>query len=170
MSHPCAPYIIALKVLMLTIVKGQGYDQPRLSHFCEDPALDIINIGFINVFPDEGDAGWPGSNFGNQCNGEYYEIGGIKTQLLSGCHQLIEDIPICQQAGKKVLLSLGGASPADKQRIHSDESAIQFADFLWAAFGPQTDAWVAIGGPRPFGDVVVDGFDFDIEHNGDFGM
>ncbi|PLB42382.1 class III chitinase ChiA1 [Aspergillus candidus] len=153
----------------VAIYYGQGYDQPRLSRFCEDPALDIINIGFINVFPDAGDAGWPGSNFGNQCNGDYYEIGGVKTQLLSGCHQLIEDIPICQQAGKKVLLSLGGASPADKQRVLSDESAIQFADFLWAAFGPQTDAWVEIGGPRPFSDVVVDGFDFDIEHNGDLG-
>lgn len=131
--------------------------------------MDIINIGFINTFPDQGAAGWPGSNFGNQCDGLTYEVDGVSTQLLSGCHQIAEDIPICQAAGKKVLLSLGGASP-DNQQILSDASAVRFADFLWGAFGPQTEEWVSNDGPRPFGEVVVDGFDFDIEHNGGFGM
>ena len=131
--------------------------------------MDIINIGFINVFPDQGAAGWPGSNFGNQCDGLTYQVDNVSTQLLSGCHQLVEDIPICQAAGKKVFLSLGGASP-DEYQILSEDSAIFFADFLWGAFGPKTDSWALNNGPRPFGDVVVDGFDFDIEHNGGFGM
>jgi len=111
----------------------------------------------------------PGSNFGNQCDGLTFTIGGLPTQLLSGCNQLIEDIPKCQAAGKIVLLSLGGATPAN-QEIESEESAIAFADFLWGAFGPKTDDWIEVNGPRPFDDVVVDGFDFDIEHNGGFGM
>jgi chitinase len=153
----------------VAVYYGQGYDQPRLREFCQDSALDIINIGFINEFPEQSPSGWPGSNFGNQCNGETYTIGGLTTKLLSGCHQIVEDIPICQAAGKKVFLSLGGASPATQQILEED-TAIAFADFLWLAFGPVNQTWVDIGGPRPFGDVVVDGFDFDIEHNGGFGM
>lgn len=130
--------------------------------------MDIINLGFVNIFPDQGVAGWPGSNFGNQCDGTYYTVGNLTTELLKGCHQLVEDIPICQAAGKKVFLSLGGAYPATQQ-ILSEDSANNFADFLWGAFGPKTDDWVSNNGPRPFGDVVVDGFDFDIEHNGNYG-
>ncbi|KAI9041665.1 class III chitinase ChiA1 [Aspergillus affinis] len=152
----------------VAVYYGQGYEQPRLREICQDASVDIINLGFINVFPGQGAGGWPGSNFANQCDGKTYEIGGVKTHLLSGCHQLVEDIPLCQAAGKKVLLSLGGASP-DTQRILSETDALLFTDFLWGAFGPIDDAWVAMDGPRPFGDVVVDGFDFDIEHNGGFG-
>ncbi|EAW14726.1 class III chitinase ChiA1 [Aspergillus clavatus NRRL 1] len=149
----------------VAIYYGQGSDQKRLSHFCQESSSDIINLGFINVFPDQGKAGWAGSNFGNQCDGTVYVVNGQTTQLLAGCHQLIEDIPLCQAAGKKVLLSLGGAYPAT-QKLLSQQSATDFADFLWGAFGPKVTTW---SGPRPFGDVVVDGFDFDIEHNGDFG-
>jgi chitinase len=60
------------------------------------------------------------------------------------------------------LLSLGGGS-ATGAYIASDTSAVEFANFLWGAFGPQTDGWTLAGNPRPFGDAVVDGFDFDIE-------
>lgn len=131
--------------------------------------MDIINLAFLNIFPDQGLGGLPGTNFGNQCDGLTYTIGNTTTELLSGCHQLIRDIPICQAAGKKVLLSLGGGYP-DTQKIESETSAIAFADYLWAAFGPVTEEWSLINGQRPFGDVVIDGFDFDIEHNGGFGM
>ncbi|KAL1981557.1 hypothetical protein VTN96DRAFT_2436 [Rasamsonia emersonii] len=104
----------ALNVQSLTNVAvyyGQGANQQRLSHFCQETSLDIINLAFINVFPDQGPGGYPGSNFENQCDGSTYVINGVKTDLLSGCSQIAEDIPICQAAGKKVLLSLGGASP-----------------------------------------------------------
>ncbi|GFF97809.1 endochitinase 2 [Aspergillus udagawae] len=150
----------------LAVYYGQGPDQLRLSHFCQETSLDIINIGFINYFPDMSPGGWPGSNFGNQCDGSTYVTkDGVKTKLLSGCHQIMEDIPICQAAGKKVLLSIGGAYPAD-QSILSEKTAKAFATFLWGAFGPVAEGWE---GPRPLGNVVVDGFDFDIEHNGGFG-
>ncbi|KAL2010511.1 hypothetical protein VTN00DRAFT_6318 [Thermoascus crustaceus] len=152
----------------VAVYYGQGANQKRLSHFCEETSLDIINIGFVNIFPDQSLTGWPGSNFGNQCDGLTFTIGGLTSGLLSGCHQLEEDIPKCQAAGKIVMLSLGGAYPMD-QEIKSEESALAFADFLWGAFGPKIDDWIGVNGPRPFGDVVVDGFDFDIEHNGGFG-
>ena len=60
------------------------------------------------------------------------------------------------------MLSLGGVS-ATAVHLASDTTAVAFADFLWGAFGPVTDAWTTAGSPRPFGNAVVDGFDFDIE-------
>lgn len=43
---------------------GQGANQDRLLVTCQNPSYDIINIGFVNVFPDQGPGGWPGTNFG----------------------------------------------------------------------------------------------------------
>jgi chitinase len=74
------------------------------------------------------------------------------------------DIKTCQANGKKILLSLGGGT-AGGFYVASQASAVAFADFLWGAFGPQKSDWVNAGQPRPFGDVVIDGFDFDIEAN-----
>lgn len=94
---------------------------------------------------------------------------GEDSGFLSDCVQIIEDIQVCQDAGKKVLLSLGGATPAGGQYIASKESAIDFAEFIWGAFGPTDSASVSDDIPRPFDSVVVDGFDFDIELGTDFG-
>ena len=135
-----------------------------LASFCNDATIDIIPIGFVNVFPDEaGSNGFPGTNFANACGGAYYTTsGGQTTQLLASCTDMEADIKTCQNNGKKILLSLGGGS-ATGAYIASDTSAVAFADFLWGAFGPVTDAWTSAQNPRPFGDAVVDGFDFDIE-------
>jgi chitinase len=142
---------------------GQGPNQGSLQDVCKNPNVDIVNIGFINVFPDQGKGGWPGSNFGNACGSETYTYNGTSTQLYSNCPNIGTDIAICQQVyGKKVLLSIGGGHHAN-YFIESDSSAVNFANFLWGAFGPVKDEWASTGGPRPFGDAVVDGFDFDIE-------
>lgn len=145
-------------------LQGQGSNQKPLRHFCDDESIDIIPIGFVNVFPDqEGANGYPGTNFANACGGSYYTSpDGKETLLLNSCPLIGEDIKYCQTQGKKVLLSLGGASP--DVFIASDESAEKFADFLWGAFGPEQLSWE---GPRPFGDASVDGFDFDIESEAD---
>ncbi|KAJ5723705.1 hypothetical protein N7488_001740 [Penicillium malachiteum] len=146
----------------VAVYYGQGANQLRLSHFCQETSLDIINLGFINVFPKEvGD--WPGSNFGNQCDGTYYN----NSLLLAGCHQIWEDIPVCKAMGKTVLLSLGGSS-ADPV-VMSHEVAEWFADFLWYSFGPYNASAVEQGFPRPFQNNSVDGFDFDIESDGGHG-
>lgn len=55
-------------------------------------------------------------------------------------------------------MSIGGGVPTNYY-LEDDAHATYFADFLWKAFGPKQDADF----PRPFGDAVVDGFDFDIE-------
>ncbi|WEW57459.1 Chitinase 2 [Emydomyces testavorans] len=151
----------------LAVYWGQGSGQNRLSYFCQKTTLDIIIVGFINVFPDQGPGGWPGSNFGNQCAGtHYYTEDGTETKLLNNCRQIQEDLPKCKALGKTILLSLGGGAAQDFYEIKSGRSALDFADFLWGAFGPRTPEWT---GPRPFGDTAVDGFDFDIEKGSSYG-
>lgn len=164
-------FVTSLSVQSSNYYQGQGAYQPRLSTFCAETSLDIINIGFVNNFPDTADkSGWPGTNFGNQCDGSVYYVNGQPTGLLKNCHQIVEDIPLCQAAGKKIFLSLGGASPATGQVIQSVESAVAFAEWLWGAFGPVDSAYVSDEVPRPFDDIVFDGFDFDIEWGSGLGM
>lgn len=144
----------------MAVYWGQGPSQQRLAHFCADSNIDIIPIAFLNVFPDQVNGGYPGTNFGNQCGGETFKNkDGSDSPLLSNCPSIGPDIKTCQAMGKKILLSLGGAIPTN-QSIKDDDSAKSFAKFLWNAFGPVD---VTYDGPRPFGDAVVDGFDFDIE-------
>lgn len=81
---------------------------------------------------------------------------------MSSCPGIGPGIKKCQANGKKVLLSIGGGAPTDYY-LKSTEIAEYFAEFLWGAFGPETDDWVADKKPRPFGDAAVDGFDLDIE-------
>ncbi|KAK2775254.1 hypothetical protein FQN52_004036 [Onygenales sp. PD_12] len=150
----------------LAVYYGQGAYQDRLRHFCEQTSLDIIPLSFVHIFPEQGPGGYPGSNFGNQCADSYFVTkDGIETKLLSDCHQISEDIPICQALGKTILLSLGGGVRGYK--ITTKKSATDFADFLWGAYGPKTSAWG--DNFRPFGDNVLDGFDFDIEYDGNYG-
>ena len=141
---------------------GQGANQDRLLTTCQNPSYDIINIGFVNVFPDQGAGGWPGTNFGNACWGDVYKHNGVNTSLLKTCPNIGPDVIECQQTyGKKIFLSIGGGEPTDYY-IKNDKSGKSFANFLWAAFGPASAAKNGI--PRPWGDAGVDGFDFDIEN------
>jgi chitinase len=155
----------------LTRSQGQGASQNRLSYFCSQTTIDIIPIAFVDIFPAQGN-GFPGTNFGNQCWGRPYVYAGpgnnpSLNQLQSECPQVGADIPICQSTyGKKIILSLGGGT--DGYQLSGAANGVAFADFLWGAFGPQTQSWLNQGMPRPFDEpnnavVEVDGFDFDIE-------
>lgn len=119
---------------------------------------------------------FPGTNFGDQCWGSPYVYAGpgddsSKDSLQSECPTLAADILTCQALGKTVLLSLGGQ--AGTYSLTGEDAGVEFADFLWGAFGPRQDAWVEANLPRPFDimtwdglfsqEVVIDGFDFDIE-------
>ncbi|KAJ5683377.1 class III chitinase [Penicillium macrosclerotiorum] len=78
---------------------------------------------------------------------------------LLNCPQIANDIVTCQKTyGKTIILSLGGATYT--QGGWSSAAAAQSAaQTVWEMFGPVTSANV----DRPFGDAVVDGFDFDFE-------
>ena len=74
------------------------------------------------------------------------------------CPQLEADIAECQSKGKTILLSLGGATYT-QGGFSSSSAAESAAQTVWDMFGTNT----ASGADRPFGNTVIDGFDFDFE-------
>ena len=123
--------------------------QESLATYCQSSNADIFLLSFLNQFPTLG------LNFANACSDTF-------SDGLLHCTQIAEDIETCQSLGKKVLLSLGGASGS---YLFSDDSQAEtFAQTLWDTFGEGTGA-----GERPFDSAVVDGFDFDIENNNEVG-
>lgn len=69
-----------------------------------------------------------------------------------------DDIKTCQAAGKTILLSIGGATYSEGG-FTSTTAATAGAQLIWETFGPDSNSSAL----RPFGDAVVDGFDFDFE-------
>jgi chitinase len=118
--------------------------------YAPDTNVDLISIGFVNTWNSTG--GQPVVNFANSCTGYQFFLG---TDLL-WCPSIASDIQACQALGKKILISLGGASPT-YAGFSTAEEADAFAYKIWNAFGR---GWTYY---RPFGEAVVDGFDFDIE-------
>lgn len=110
------------------------------------------------------------------------------TSLIDCSSTIGEDIKTCQQQyGKKILLSIGGATYTEGG-FSTPEAATAAADNIWAMFGPSGAAnttpaanasfssyrrrqesenpWITKRQStvlRPFGDAVLDGFDFDFE-------
>ena len=72
----------------------------------------------------------------------------------------ILDIKYCQSKGIKILLSMGGATPA--YGVATVKEGENLADELWDTFaGGYKRNSTAF---RPFGNATVDGFDLDIEN------
>ncbi|KAK2608427.1 Chitinase 2 [Conoideocrella luteorostrata] len=135
----------------------QGYE---LRSIC-DSGVQYATVSFVTKSPENAIGGYPATNFGANCADAVFSVGDKKTELLSGCSFIKRDIPYCQAKGVKVLLSIGGALGENTNyHVSTPEKGVEFADFLYHAFGPSKSSW---DGPRPFGDVAVDGFDLDLE-------
>ena len=134
---------------------GGKSSQSRLADYCDDDSTDIILLSFLHIY--YGTGGLPEVNFASACDdGTVFE----GTGLLQ-CPTIAEDIVTCQNKGKIVLLSMGGASGT--YGFSSTTEGTEFADTLWNLF---------LGGTsetRPFGDAVLDGFDLDTEGGSDIG-
>lgn len=131
----------------------------------------MVVLAFLYSFKDKD---LPELNLANSCDDARFsgtnllqcpEVGRGKISMIISIYltetNMIPDIKSCQNKGKIVLLSLGGA--AGVYGFSNDQNAHDFADTLWNTFG---------GGKsktRPFGDAVVDGFDLDIEGGGPAG-
>ncbi|KAI8148863.1 glycoside hydrolase superfamily [Fennellomyces sp. T-0311] len=131
---------------------GSG-QQMALSSYCDDGSTDAFIMAFINEFNV---GSLPNLNLANACKDSFFP----GTQLLH-CPQVAQDIKSCQSKGKKILLSLGGASGS--YGFQSDDQAVTFAHTLWNLFGGGSSS------TRPFDDAVLDGFDLDIEGGGSTG-
>lgn len=123
--------------------QNAGSNQQSLGTYCSSTSASIIILSFLDGFPNLL------LNFANQCSTTF-------SSGLLHCPQIGEDIKSCQQQGKIILLSLGGAT--DNYGFSSDSEAVTFASDLWNRFGGGTS------NERPFDDAIVDGFDFDIEN------
>lgn len=163
----------------IAVYYGQGPEQARLSTFCDQSQYDIIPVGFINGFGNgytydwgsntfKYNYGWPSANFGNQCGSANYTLpNGTVTNMFLSCGQLAEDVQYCQNAGKKITLSIGGANDRSPYQLGSDDEGRDFAEKVWGMFGPKRADWG--NKPRPFGDFVVDGIDLDLEMGSNVG-
>jgi len=131
---------------------GQGTGslaQQRLSYYCSNSELNIIPLAFLITI---GDPSLNFANAGNNCTT-------ISGSNLFYCPQLEEDIATCQSTyGKTILLSVGGSTYTEGG-FSSSAAAVTAANNIWAIFGPSTSS----SAPRPFGNSVIDGFDFDFE-------
>jgi chitinase len=135
---------------------GQGSGslaQQNLAYYCQNTDIDVFQLAFVTVI--NGPGGAPEVNFANAGNNCTTFDG---TSLLN-CPQIGDDIKTCQAAGKTILLSIGGSTYSEGG-FSSTAAAVAGADLIWNTFGPVSSSSSV---PRPFGDAVVDGFDFDFE-------
>ncbi|KAL2921648.1 Acidic endochitinase SE2 [Bienertia sinuspersici] len=124
----------------LAIYWGQDGNEGTLADTCNTRNYGIVILAFLSSF---GNGQTPTLNLAGHCD------------PLTNCNGLSSDIKACQQAGIKVLLSIGGS--AGSYSLQSTDEANQVADYLWNNYlGGQSDS-------RPLGDAVLDGIDFDIE-------
>lgn len=118
---------------------------------CEDPSVDIVVLAFLNEY--FGPGSYPVLNLGAACGSDATIEAQAKgaTGILN-CFEIAGNITQCQNKGKKVMLSLGGADGTTV--FASRRQAIAFATTIWNLFGGGTSE---VG--RPFGNVKIDGFD-----------
>ncbi|CEG67262.1 hypothetical protein RMATCC62417_03718 [Rhizopus microsporus] len=123
---------------------GQGdFGERRLSYYCDQEGVSIVILSFITDFIG-GPRKSPIINLADNCND------------VENCVETTQDIKYCQGKGVKVLMSVGGAAGSyHKQSWDPD----LFAWWLWNKFLGGDDRTV----PRPFGDAVLDGIDYDPE-------
>ena len=122
-----------------------------LGAICEDPSVDIVIVAFLKTF--FGPGGYPVLNLGAACGSDATTEAQAKgaTGILN-CPEVAGNITICQNKGKKVMLSLGGADGTTV--FASEKQAVAFATTVWDIFGGGTSD---VG--RPFGNIKLDGFD-----------
>ncbi|TCD70658.1 Chitinase 1 [Steccherinum ochraceum] len=127
------------------------FDNKPLAFYCEDDAIDVFPVAFVNTF--FGPGGVPSMNLANICN--TVDNTTFPGTNLPNCASVGNDIKTCQAKGKIVTLSLGGAGGA--VGFSSDSQGETFADTIWNVFLGGSSA------TRPFGSAVLDGVDLDIE-------
>ncbi|GAA5808973.1 hypothetical protein MFLAVUS_002373 [Mucor flavus] len=125
--------------------------QKPLSHYCDNEDADIIVVSFLHQFGQGRSTAYDLANRSRDCKGL---IPG--TELLD-CSHMETEINYCQSKHKKIILSMGGATPA--YGVGSIKEGEDLADELWNTFAGGKNSQY-----RPFGSASIDGFDLDIEN------
>jgi chitinase len=130
------------------------HNQPKLTP-AQDSNIDIIPMAFIFQITT-GLGSEPVIDFSTQSK----DCAPFNGTGLIACPQIGADIATCQQQyNKTILLSIGGATYTEGG-FPTEDAAKQGAQKVWETFGPRQPNSTAL---RPFGEVSVDGFDFDFE-------
>lgn len=136
--------------------QGTATQATGLLDICRDPAVNLVNLAFVNTFFGENDQ--PSATFGPACTGNSLDDSSSSSGQMN-CTLLGQQITQCQTYyNTKVMLSLGGNSASSA--FGSSAQAIKFADTMWNLFGGGTNKDAST---RPFGTAIVDGFDIDNE-------
>ncbi|KOS21731.1 Endochitinase [Escovopsis weberi] len=130
---------------------GGTVENNDLAQYCtKEAGIDIVVLAFLYEYGNG--VLIPSGTIGQSCS---IDTSG-KPQ---NCDDLAKAISTCKANGVKVIMSLGGAAGA--YSLTSQQEAETIGQNLWDAYGGGSGGSV----PRPFGDVSVDGWDFDIESN-----
>lgn len=114
-----------------------------MSYYCNQEGVSVVIIAFVADF-NGGPNKSPVLDLSDNCRN------------VDNCIEAAQDIRYCQSKGIKTLISVGGAEgPYHKQKWDPD----LFAWWMWNKFLGGTDPTVS----RPFGDVILDGVDYDPE-------
>ncbi|KAF9359324.1 Chitinase 1 [Mortierella sp. AD094] len=123
---------------------GQG-SEDNLAEYCKDDTINIFALAFVSEIQN----GIPVLTLANHCSGTFPRSSTLY------CPDVGQDIKACQDRGKAVVISIGGASGS--YSLPDARSGRDFADKIWDMF---------LGGSssmRPFGDAVLNGVDLDLE-------
>jgi chitinase len=132
---------------------GTTLENPDLASYCtKQSGIDVLVLAFLSDF-GEGQM-IPSGSFGQSCT-----VAPTGSASGEGCEAIGQAITKCQKMGVKIMVSLGGY--IGQYGLASQSEAETIGSNLWSAYGGGGNGTV----PRPFGNAVVDGWDFDIEHN-----
>ncbi|OJD40436.1 glycoside hydrolase [Diplodia corticola] len=126
----------------------------RLDELCLQSAVDVVILGFIRDF--NATAGYPTIDFGPWICPAKRPANSAVAPGLATCPELAAQVQKCQDIGKKIFVSIGGAS--SNTSFDGDgggQDAQDAAHMLWQLFGEGSDT----PDLRPLGKVAVDGFD-----------
>lgn len=130
--------------------QGDGNGQQDMSTYCQDDTIDNIIIAFLDNFGTiDGELQL---NLANTCSSSSEAS---EKRQMADCSFMSSQIKQCQDKGKIVTLSLGGA--ISQVGFSTNSQARTFADNIWNMFLSGS------GQQRPFGDAILDGVDLDIE-------
>jgi hypothetical protein len=114
-------------------------DTTTLEAQCAESSIDIVVLALVVSQLDGGS--YPAVNFGSARGGQRAKMAAQAPGLLS-CPELASNIEACQNTyGKKVLLSIGGAT--SQFSFSSGTQASNFSDLLWNIFGSVVAVWLA---------------------------
>lgn len=136
------PY--ATNNLVVYFGHSSGKSDANISDLCTDPSISIIIIGFLRQF--NGLHSPPSVDFGPHCK--------FQNLTSAPCPDFAASVQACQSVyQKKIFISIGGSSRGIT--FDGETGAKDAAEVLWNVFGAGTNVptW------RPFGTLVVDGFD-----------